>query len=245
MTPVPAALVARDPRLVAPDLLGLILCHGARSGRIVEVEAYCGAEDPAAHTFRGRTARNATMFGPAGLLYVYRSYGLHWCANVVCGAEGEGVAVLLRALQPLTGLEAMRTDRTVGRRPEAPVVTDRDLCRGPGRLCKALGINGGHDGCDLLVGGAGLQLGDDGWRPAAVAQGVRVGITVATDRPWRWWVDGACPDRARVDTGTGRQVGSSFGPEDLGPPGRWWKRHRSRQEGVTSVDTDAWPFDAR
>jgi len=191
VAPVATALVARDPRLVAPDLLGLVLRHGSRSGRIVEVEAYCGAEDPAAHTFRGRTARNATMFGPAGLLYVYRSYGLHWCANVVCGAEREGVAVLLRALQPLTGLEGMRTDRTAARRIGAPAVTDRDLCRGPGRLGQALGIHGGHDGCDLLAGGAALSLDDDGWRPAAVAQGVRVGISAAADRPWRWWVEGA------------------------------------------------------
>ena len=203
MTPVPASLVARDPRLVAPELLGLVLRHGARSGRIVEVEAYCGTEDPAAHTFRGRTARNATMFGPAGLLYVYRSYGLHWCANVVCGAEGEGVAVLLRALQPLTGLVAMRTDRTASRRAEATAVTDRDLCRGPGRLCQALGIHGGHDGCDLLAGDD-LHLADDGRRPVAIAQGARVGISAAVDRPWRWWVDGA-PEVSRPGPATTRR----------------------------------------
>ena len=184
-------MVARDPRLVAPDLLGLILRHDSRAGRIVEVEAYCGTEDPAAHTYRGRTPRNATMFGPAGLLYVYRSYGLHWCANVVCGAEGEGVAVLLRALRPLDGLGEMRAARAAGRRPDAAVPPDRDLCRGPGRLSSALGIGGGHDGVDLLAGGSGVRLEDDGWRPAEVAQGVRVGITVAADRPWRWWVAGA------------------------------------------------------
>jgi DNA-3-methyladenine glycosylase len=189
--PVAARVVARDPRLVAPDLLGLVLRHGRRAGRIVEVEAYCGPEDPASHTYRGRTLRNATMFGRAGLLYVYRSYGLHWCANVVCGQEGEGVAVLVRALRPLEGLDEMRADRGAGRGPGAPPLPDRDLCRGPGRLTSALGIGGGHDGADLLSGDREVRLEDDGWRPGAVDQGPRVGISVAADRPWRWWVAGA------------------------------------------------------
>ena len=193
-------VVGRDPRLVAPDLLGMVLRQGDRTGRIVEVEAYCGPEDPAAHTFRGRTQRNATMYGRAGLLYVYRSYGLHWCANVVCGEEGEGLAVLLRALQPLTGLEQMRAARNAGRRPGGPPVSDRDLCRGPGRLCQALGVSGSDDGADLLTGDRGLRLEDDGWRPPAVEQGVRVGISVAADRPWRWWVGGA------REVSRGRQV---------------------------------------
>ena len=131
------------------------------------------------------------MFGPAGLLYVYRSYGLHWCANVVCGQEGEGVAVLLRALEPLAGIEEMRAARALGRRPAADLPSDRDLCRGPGRLTQALGIGGQHDGADLLTGDRGVVLLDDGWRPSRVEQGVRVGISVATDRPWRWWVAGA------------------------------------------------------
>ena len=187
---VSRAVVARDPRLVARDLLGLVLRHGARAGRIVEVEAYCGAEDPASHAFKGPTARNATMFGGAGLLYVYRSYGLHWCANVVCGREGEGVAVLLRALQPIDGRDEMLAARTAGRRPDATPLADRDLCRGPGRLAQALGITGAHDGTDLLAGHA-LRLEDDGWRPTDVRQGLRVGISVAAERPWRWWVAGA------------------------------------------------------
>ncbi len=208
MQPVSPAVVARDPRLVAPDLLGLVLRHGDRAGRIVEVEAYCGAEDPAAHTYRGRTARNATMFGRAGLLYVYRSYGLHWCANVVCGQEGEGLAVLVRALQPLEGLEAMRSDRSVALRPGASPPADRDLCRGPGRLCQALGIAGEHDAADLLSGERGPRLLDDGWRPPQVEQGVRVGISVAVDRPWRWWVAGA------------REVSPGRGRPRAGRPGR-------------------------
>ena len=209
MASVSADLVARDPRLVAPDLLGLVLRHGHRAGRIVEVEAYCGTEDPAAHTYRGRTRSNATMYGAAGLLYVYRSYGLHWCANVVCGREGEGVAVLLRALRPVDGVEEIRTARTEGRRPGAPPVPDRDLCRGPGRLTQALGITGEHDGIDLFRGPEqALRIEDDGWRPAAVEQGVRVGISVAVDRPWRWWVTGA----PEVSRGTRRDALPLPGP---------------------------------
>jgi len=182
---------------VAPDLLGLVLRHRRRTGRIVEVEAYCGPEDAAAHTYRGRTPRNATMFGRAGLLYVYRSYGIHWCANVVCGEVGEGLAVLVRALQPVGGIDEMRTARSAGRQPGAAPLPERDLCRGPGRLCQALALDGGHDGADLLAGDRGVRLEDDGWRPARVGQGVRVGISVAVDHPWRWWVVGA-PDVSRV-----------------------------------------------
>lgn len=194
--PVAASFLARDPREVAPELIGLVLRCGRRAGRIVEVEAYCGPEDPASHTYRGQTARNATMFGRAGLLYVYRSYGVHWCANVVCGREGEGVAVLLRALRPLSGVEEMRELRSWGRRADASPVPDRDLCRGPGRLTQALGVTGQHDGTDLLAPDAPVRLEDDGWRPAAVEQGLRVGITAAADRPWRWWEQGA-PELSR------------------------------------------------
>jgi DNA-3-methyladenine glycosylase len=221
--PVTTAFLGRDPRLVAPELLGLVVRCGGRAGRIVEVEAYCGAEDPASHTYRGRTPRNATMFGRAGLLYVYRSYGIHWCANVVCGGEGEGVAVLLRALRPLEGVEEMRAARRGGRRAGAPPVSDRDLCRGPGRLCQALGVTGADDGADLLAAGGPVRLEDDGWRPARVEQGLRVGISVAADRPWRWWEAGA-PELSR---GAVRQASGDAlslpGPDDSdvgGTPGR-------------------------
>ena len=173
----------RDPRVVAPELLNkLLVADDGRRGRIVEVEAYCGAEDPAAHTYRGRTARNASMFGPGGHLYVYFTYGMHWCANVVCGEEGVGVGVLLRALEPVAGLELMRAAR-----PKAK--TDRDLCRGPGRLAQAFGITGADDGDDLRRGR--IRVLDDGMAPpGAPHAGPRIGISVATHEPWRWHVPG-------------------------------------------------------
>ncbi|RCS30495.1 DNA-3-methyladenine glycosylase [Rhodanobacter denitrificans] len=175
----------RDPRAVAPDLLNKVLLNAdGRSGRIVETEAYCGAADAAAHSWRGRTARNATMFGAPGLLYVYFTYGIHWCCNPVCGEEGEGVAVLLRALAPLTGLAAMRAARPGCR-------SDRDLCRGPARLCQAMGIGRAQDGIDLVDGAGGFSIVDDGVPPpAAPVATARVGISRAVEQPWRWYVPG-------------------------------------------------------
>jgi DNA-3-methyladenine glycosylase len=183
---VERALLARDPREVAPELLGKVLAHdtpeGRRSGRIVEVEAYCGPIDAGAHTFRGRTPRNATMFGPAGLLYVYFTYGMHWCANVVCGDEGEGVAVLVRALAPLEGIDAMRAARGGAARRE------RDLCSGPAKLAQALALHGDHDGSDLLGGGP-VGLWDDGTEPpASPVQATRIGLSAGAEHPWRWYV---------------------------------------------------------
>jgi DNA-3-methyladenine glycosylase len=181
--PVPRSFYRRDPRTVAPELIGKVLVSAdGRSGRIVEVEAYCGAIDPAAHSYRGKTARNATMFGPAGHLYVYFTYGMHWCANTVCGEVDEGVGVLIRALEPLTGLERMRVMRPRSQR-------DRDLCSGPARLTQAMGITGVHDGIDLVRGRAGYAIIDDGCEAISpIRTGPRIGITRGKDAPWRWYV---------------------------------------------------------
>ncbi len=163
----------------------MLVANHRRSRRIVEVEAYCGAIDPAAHSYRGRTARNATMFGPAGHLYVYFSYGMHWCANAVCGEVDEGVGVLIRALEPLTGLERMRAERPRSRR-------DRDLCSGPARLTQAMGISGAHDGIDLVGGRAGFGVVDDGRAAiASIRTGPRIGITRGMDAQWRWYAAGS------------------------------------------------------
>ena len=186
MRRLPRRFFAADSRELAPLLLNKVLVHGARAGRIVEVEAYAGEADPASHAFRGRTARNATMFGPPGHLYVYFTYGMHYCANVVCGPDGEASAVLLRGLSPLTGLEAMRAARGPAAR------SDRELCNGPGKLCQALGLDRTFDGTDLVSGDGGVRLVDDGTAPP-VAPGVsgRIGISVAADVPWRFYVPGA------------------------------------------------------
>jgi DNA-3-methyladenine glycosylase len=181
---VDRAELDRPSEEVAPRLLNLLLVAGGCAGRIVEVEAYGGSRDPASHAFRGPTARNATMFGPAGHLYVYLSYGLHHCANVVTGHEGLGEAVLIRALAPVEGVTQMRARRTAARR-------DVDLCNGPGKACQALGVHRSHDGTDLLVRRAAIQLVDDGTPPPArPATSTRVGISVAVDLPWRFWVPG-------------------------------------------------------
>lgn len=174
---------------MAPDLLGKVLRGPAGlAGRIVEVEAYDGSNDPASHAYRGPTARNAVMFGPPGHLYVYFSYGNHWCANVVTGKVGEGQAVLLRALEPLAGIQEMRTARWArGQR----VRLDRDLCRGPGRLAQAMGIDRAAAGNDLCSAESPYDLADDGWvATGPIAVGPRVGISKAVERPWRFWVSG-------------------------------------------------------
>ena len=180
-----------NPVAVAPLLLNKLLVRGERVGRIVEVEAYHGANDAASHAYRGQTRRTAVMFGPPGFLYVYFTYGMHWCANVVCGPDGEAAAVLIRALAPTAGLEAMRTDRPAARR-------DRDLCSGPAKLCQALGITGSDNGTDLLApatgrrrAGALLRLLDDGTPPPRrPGRGTRIGIKEATGHRWRFWVRG-------------------------------------------------------
>ncbi|MCU1379202.1 MAG: DNA-3-methyladenine glycosylase, partial [Acidimicrobiales bacterium] len=170
-----------DPRIVGPELLNKVLVANGRSGRIVEVEAYLGTEDPAAHSFRGPTTRNATMWGEPGHLYVYFSYGMHWCCNPVCG---DGRAVLIRALAPLEGIEQMRLVRSKAR-------GDRDLTNGPARLTQALGIGGVDDGADLVTGDRGIVIVDDGTAPPdhpVVTR--RIGITKAAEEPWRFYVPG-------------------------------------------------------
>ena len=182
---LPRSFYQRDATVVAPELLNkVLLAPDGRSGRIVEVEAYDGAVDAAAHTFRGKTRRNATMFGPAGHLYVYFTYGMHWCANTVCDDEGVGAGVLLRALEPLDGLDRMRAARPRARR-------DRDLCSGPGRLTQAMGITGAQDGVDLVAAREGFTIVDDGTpRPARPGVSARIGISREVERPWRWFVQG-------------------------------------------------------
>ncbi len=169
----------RSVHLVAPELLGTRFLVGGIGGTIVEVEAY-DHEDPAAHGYRGRTARNAAMFGPPGHAYVYRSYGIHWCVNFVCEGEGAASAVLLRALEPMHGLDEMRTRRGLD--------DARLLCAGPGRLCQALGITRDHDGCALDE--PPFELHARAHEPEIV-RGPRVGISKAAERPWRYGIRGS------------------------------------------------------
>ena len=170
---------ARSVHDVAPELIGATLLVDGVGGTIVEVEAY-DQDDPASHGFRGMTARNAAMFGPAGHAYVYRSYGIHWCLNLVCGAEGRADAVLVRALEPAHGLERMRKRRGLD--------DARLLCSGPGRLCQALGVTREHDALPLDEPPFELHARA---REAEVARGPRVGITRAVDLPWRYALAGS------------------------------------------------------
>jgi DNA-3-methyladenine glycosylase len=161
---------------VARDLVGCTLLVDGVGGAIVEAEAY-GPDDPASHSFRGENARNAAMFGPPGHLYVYRSYGVHWCANVVCGEAGTGAAVLLRALEPTQGIDAMRERRGLD--------DVRLLCSGPGRLTQALGISREHDGLALDRPPFRLEAGAE---PVELVVGPRIGISRAVELPWRYSV---------------------------------------------------------
>lgn len=164
----------RPADVVARDLIGATLLVDGVGGRIVETEAYDGA-DPASHSFRGPTARNAPMFGPPGRAYVYRIYGLHWCFNVVCDAAAPGSAVLVRALEPTAGLEAMRMRRGLG-----PVTA---LCSGPGKLCQALAIDGRLNHASLTAPPFEITRSAG---PSPVAQGRRIGISVGVETPWRF-----------------------------------------------------------
>jgi len=201
---------ARPCLEVARELVGALLVHRLESGevvggRLVEVEAYLGdGSDPAAHSHPGPTPRNRTMFGPPGRLYAYRSYGIHVCVNVVCEPEGRGAAVLLRALEPLAGLDRMRARR--GLAPGAPA---RELARGPGRLAQALAFELEHDGASALRGPIGFFRPADA-RAARIARSPRVGITKAAALPYRFfddaspWVSAFRPGRARESGGRRR-----------------------------------------
>jgi DNA-3-methyladenine glycosylase len=173
------AFFARPVHEVAPELIGATLLVDGVGGRIVEVEAY-DQDDPASHGFRGRTERTASMFGPPGHAYVYRSYGIHWCLNLVCAEEGRAEAALLRALEPTSGLDAMRERRGVD--------AERALCSGPGKLCQALGLTRAHDGLPLDEPPFEL-LARDAELPLAV--GPRIGITRAVEQPWRYGLAGS------------------------------------------------------
>ena len=179
---VPRSFYARAPDVVARELLNKVLIGPNGSGRIVEVEAYDGGRDPASHAFRGMTARNSVMFGRPGHLYVYFTYGMHWCANAVCREEGDAAAVLIRALSPIDGLDRMRAAR--GNPPR-----DRDLCSGPAKLCQALGIGPTNNGVDLTRRASAVRLVDDGTSPPpSPAVTTRVGLSVGVDQRWRWYV---------------------------------------------------------
>lgn len=190
-------LLAEGALVAAPQVLNLVLAKGDLAGRIVEVEAYEGGDDPASHAYRGKTPRNATMFGPPGHLYVYLSYGIHHCANLVCAPPGRASALLVRALEPLSGIRTMRRGRPA-------TLSDELLCSGPGRLCLALGIDRLDDGADLLgpvplgpvppgpVGQAStgrLRLVYDGVSPPAVPlRGPRIGLSDRCGKAvgWTW-----------------------------------------------------------
>ncbi len=191
LAPLDRAELAREPLEVAPQLLNALVLAEGRVGRIVEVEAYAGAEDPASHAYRGRTARNAAMFEGPGKLYTYLSYGVHICANVTCGVAGRAGAVLIRAIAPVAGVDAMRDGR-----PER--LADALLGSGPGRVCRSLGITLADNGTDLCVTGSHVVLCRDRREPPGFPLvGARIGLSArcgdALHWPWRFAVPG---DRA-------------------------------------------------
>ena len=210
MVLIPRNFFARPSVEVAPDLLGCVLEHETADGlvavELTEVEAYAGRSDPASHAYRGKTARNAVMLGPPGHAYVYFTYGMHFCVNVVClGEEGSASAVLLRAGRVIDGDELARARRTRGTTAIAP----RDLARGPARLCQALGIDRSQNGADMVSAGSPLRMLSGAGNPARsallasgngtlihpatprrIVTGPRVGVSSAAEIPWRFWYDG-------------------------------------------------------
>ena len=210
MTLIPRDFFARHSVQVAPELLGCVIEHQTTAGlvavELTEVEAYAGASDPASHAYRGKTARNAVMFGPPGHAYVYFTYGMHFCVNLVCLGNGSASAVLLRAGRVIEGAELAGARRTRG----ATAVPFRDLARGPARLCQALDIDRSQDGTDVCVADSPLRMrwpdagttarsaeallarGDDPPRPprGRIVSGPRVGVSSAAEVPWRFWIEG-------------------------------------------------------
>ncbi len=186
---LPRSFYARDSRELAPLLLNKLLVTRTHDGtrlaaRLVEVEAYCGSDDAGSHAYRGMTPRTEVMFGPPGHLYVYFTYGMHWCANVVATKDGDAAAVLLRGAAPVDGIDIMRERRVKARR-------DRDLLAGPARLCQAFGLTGEHNGVDLVRGS--VRIVDDGVAPpAAPGISTRIGLAPGRgdDHPWRYFVPG-------------------------------------------------------
>jgi DNA-3-methyladenine glycosylase len=196
---MPRDFFARLSVPVAPELLGCVLEHQTEAGlvavELTEVEAYAGASDPASHAYRGKTARNAVMFGPPGHAYVYFTYGMYFCVNLVCLGNGSASAVLLRAGRIIEGEELARARRTRGRGESKPIPF-RDLARGPARLCLALDIDRSLDGADVCVPESPLRMR---WPDASttarsadrkILSGPRVGISAAAEVPWRFWVEG-------------------------------------------------------
>ena len=191
----------RDVVEVARDLIGCVIEQGPVSGVIVETEAYHDSE-PACHAFVGLTPRTATLFGPPGRAYVYRSYGVHALLNAVCEAEGVGAAVLIRALEPVGGIDIMRARRGLDRA--------RDLCSGPGKLTQALGVELAHNGADLAAGPVVIEPRPRSWREVAIVSGPRIGITRAVELPWRFCAAGSrFVSRRAPAAGAGTGVGAA------------------------------------
>jgi len=227
---IPRDFFARHSVQVAPELLGCVIEHQTPAGlvavELTEVEAYAGASDPASHAYRGKTARNAVMFGPPGHAYVYFTYGMHFCVNLVCLGNGSASAVLLRAGRVIEGEELALTRRTGGRGRvqgdgsprQKTAVPFRDLARGPARLCQALDIDRTQDGADVCVADSPLRVR---WPDASttarsaeikVASGPRVGVSSAAEVPWRFWIEGeptVSPYRPAVPRARGVPGGSS------------------------------------
>jgi DNA-3-methyladenine glycosylase len=191
--PISREFFARHAVEVAPDLLGCVLEHQTADGlvavELTEVEAYAGQSDPASHAYRGKTQRNAVMFGPPGHAYVYFTYGMHFCVNLVCLGNGSASAVLLRAGAVIAGEDLARARRTRG----AASVASRDLARGPARLCQALDIDRELDGADVCAAGSPLRVGARARNPVRsgkIMTGPRVGVSRAAEVPWRFWYEG-------------------------------------------------------